>query len=379
MGGYYRPKSDNPNAYPDRMVAAFHGSFGTTGGTREVLAHECTHQFEHILCDGTAMQFMVRPPWWVEGLAVYFGDGYRMDKNGKLTIGIPRDRLMMIQRILRSGQAPPISRFLRTDLGQYQRMAGLTYPYGWSLVYYFLHRGNGKPVEINGHKVDLKKVFNQFFKVVTAKPPQLMPQQYPEYYARKFEELLGFPVDELTGDWKNFILSLKLEPLGEVKGDTFVSDKLAFEIKKPEGWEFRPDDVQGQEAIRIENPATTGRVIVIAQGNMDLTTPEGALEQIESQAGMRLRSPTIDDSKIIDVYGFPAAEVYYSGYEAAPASNASRKVEVRTNEQTYRHVMVVTLKRLYEIIMQCDSDRWEDNEAAFDEILKGFIPKADKK
>jgi hypothetical protein len=377
VGGYYRPKSDNPNAYPDRMVASYHGTFGTTGGTREVLAHECTHQFEHILSDGNEMQFLSRPPWWIEGLAVYFGDGYTFDNKGKLVIGIPRDRLMIIQRVLGSGKAPPISRFLRITLGEYQRNAGLTYPYGWSLCHYFLHRGKGKPVDINGKSVDLRKVFDDFFKVVTAEPPGGMgPQGFPEYYARKFEELLGFPVDELTKDWKDYVLSLELEPLGEIKKNTFSSDKLAFEITKPDGWEWREDEVQGQEAIRLENGGTTGRIVVVAQGNMELSSPEAALDQLESQAGMRVRSPTIDDTNIIEVYGFPAAEVYYSGFEMAQ-QNASREVAIRTNEQMFRHVMVVTLKRLYEIVMQCDVDRWDDNEEAFKEALRGFIPKAD--
>ncbi|GIW70617.1 MAG: hypothetical protein KatS3mg102_0159 [Planctomycetota bacterium] len=380
--GYYRPKSDNPNAYPDRIVVAFHGTFGTTGTTREVLAHEATHQFQHILCDGTPEQFLSRPPWWIEGLAVYFGDGYTLNAQGELEITIPRDRCFMIQRMIKSGQLPPISKFLRFSLGQYQMMAGMTYPYGWSLVYYFLHRGadsqgNQQPVEIHGKKVHLKQVFERFFKVVTEKPPAGVPLPgYGEYYARKLEELLGFEVDALTEDWKQFILGLKLEPLGEVRGERFVSAKLAFEITRPEGWEFRPDEVSGQEAIRIVNPATTGRITVAVQGNLELSTAEAALDALEGQAGMRIRSPMIDERNVIEVAGFPAAEVYYEGYEAPP-ENATREVEVRQNAQIYRHVMVVTLRRLYEIIMQCDADRWEDNKAAFQQALERFVPKGE--
>lgn len=377
VGGFYRPKSENLNAYPDRMVAAFHGTFGTTGGTREVLAHECTHQIQHILSDGDERQFLSRPTWWMEGLAVYFGDGFTFDKRGQLVVEIPRDRLMWIQRMLKSGQSPKISEFLRIGLRQYQAQAGMTYPYGWSLVYYFMHRGEDRKgrqqsVKIGSRTVNLEKTFQSFFKVVTERPPASVDlRSFPDYYARKFDELLGFPVDELTDDWKQFVLGLELKRLGKVKGDKFTADELGMELTKPKGWEWREDDVEGREAIRLENSATTARVIVTAMGNMDNLGTEDAGDFAERMAGAKLDSPMIEERNTIEVGGFPAVEIFYSGTEVKPA-HATSEIQVRQNEQMHRHVVIATLKRVYHIVCQADSDRWEEAKDSFGEVLRGL-------
>lgn len=381
VGGFYVPKSPNENIFPSRIVSAYHGTFGTTGDTRGVLAHEGTHQFQHLLCDGTPEEFLVRPPWWIEGLAVYFGDGYQFDKRGKLVVGIPRDRLMVIHQILKSGQAPKISQFIRLNLGQYQRMAGLTYPYGWALCHYFLHRGEvggrQQAVEVAGHKFEPEKVFREFFDFVLADPPDHVRMNAPEYYASKFEQLLGFPVDDLMEDWKSYVLGLELEPLGEVTEDRsrYISKMLAFQIDKPASWVWRENEVQGREAIKLEGPTTTGLVTVIAEGNMDNASVEELRDQAERGAAMKLDSLYLDDEKTreIKVSGYKGYEFFYEGTERKPSGNVDREYKVRDRPQRYRHVVVSTLKRSYEIVMQADAERFDDNRQVFDEILRGFV------
>ena len=388
VGGFYRAESRNENLYPSRVVSAFHGTFGTTGDTRLVLAHEGTHQFQHLLCAGTANDWHRRPAWWIEGLAVYFGDGYTFDEKGNLEIGIPRDRLMSLQGYLRANDPMPISEFVRLPYRQFSMIAGLSYPYSWSLTHYFLHRGEQvtgrgrrkrtvqRPVTIGGRKVELAKVFERFFKFVLADPPDSLARTGSgDYYGDKLEELLGFPIDELTEDWKRYVLDMELERLGRVTkgGEKFISTKLAFEIGKPEtgAWAWRPEDIQGREAIRIENPETTGLIIVTAMGNMDNASLDELRYDAERGAAVKLESIYIYGKNEIEVGGYPAVQFEYEGQESPPL-NATREVKVRSNEQQYTHIVVSSLKRSYEIVLQADKDRFKDNEEAFAAVLERF-------
>jgi hypothetical protein len=375
VGGFYMPKSMNPNAFPDRIVCAFHGSFGTSGDTRLVLAHEGTHQMEHIICAGKEETFLVRPPWWTEGLAVYFGDGHKLDKKGNLRIEIPRDRLSVLKRIMREKVVPDeikLSQFVRWDLRRYQMNAAIAYPYGWSLVYYFLHRGEDKkgqqkPVKIKGKEVDLAKVFEKFFQVVTENPPKGSETE-PDYYAEKLDQLLGFSIDDLTEDWKAFVMALELPKLGKVKGKIFESLDAGFTIEKPQDWKWDEEGCQGDEAIRLANDQTTGLARIEVDGNMFNFTPEEAADAIEQNLG----AATIDERKEIDVNGFPAIEI---DYRATPEEGNPEK---RTAEQSYRRVIVTTLRRIYQIVLQCDTEKTEANKEAFEKILGGFKVLKDK-
>ncbi|MFC1708094.1 hypothetical protein ACFL59_14960, partial [Planctomycetota bacterium] len=73
----------------------------------------------------------------------------------------------------------------------------------------------------------------------------------------------------------------------------------------------------------------------------------------------------------IDVNGYKGYEILYEGRETAP-QNASREVKVRTSMQRFRHVVVGTIKRSYEIVFQSDEDRYDENKEGFDKILRTF-------
>ncbi|MFC1707296.1 DUF1570 domain-containing protein [Planctomycetota bacterium] len=387
LGGFYRSESPNVNLYPHRIVSAFHGTFGTTSDTRHVLAHEGAHQFQHLLCEGTEQEFMTRPVWWIEGLAVYFGDGYELDRKGNLIIGIPRDRLVALQRYLSSGgTVMPISEFIRLPHDRFSAMAGMAYPYAWGLCHYFLHRGEAnrgrkrrtkatqKPIRIGKKGVDLRRTFETFFKLVLADPPDKGPTTgLHEYYARKFEQTLGVSADALFDDWKRYILALEAKPLGKIarKKDVFVSKELAFEIGRAKGWQWKPEDCQGLEAIRIENVDTSGLVIVTAAGNMDNLRPEDLRDRVEQSTGLRLLSTYIEGSEPIQISGLNGFVIKYTGCEQKPP-RATREIRIRSGTQRFRHVVLGTLKRSYEIIFQCNADRLKKNEKDFDAILKTF-------
>ncbi|MHC4830166.1 MAG: hypothetical protein ACYTFT_07400 [Planctomycetota bacterium] len=380
VGGFYRPKSPAVNLYPDRIVSAYHGTFGATGSTREVLAHEGTHQFQHLICAGSARKFLMRPMWFVEGLAVYFGDGYAFDKKGNLEIGLPRDRVQAIQGLIKSGHAPPLKQLIRMPQRVFN---GFHYAPAWSLCYYFMHRGRVvkgkgkkakvtyKKVDIGGKSVDLNKIFEDFFKFVTEEPPESgLRTGYEQHYSQKLEQLLGFPIETLEADWKSFILGLELDPLGTVSknGKTFTSELMAFEIGLPSGWEWKNENLGGAELVRLENPTTSARVTIVVEGNMDNEGPSALRHKAEQSAGSRLESPYIEESKEAELDGYPGFEVIYEGKEFQPA-NASRQIQVRDAKQRFRHVVIATVKRSYGVVMQCDKDRFEENQDAFEDIL----------
>jgi hypothetical protein len=116
----------------NKRVTAFHGPFGNTGGTREVLAHEGTHQFQDICLGG---RFGNAPTWILEGLAVLFESAVYDGK--EVVIGlVPRDRLQVLKRGLASGTLIPLTRLIRTPQSSFQ---AYHYAHAWGLIYMVLY------------------------------------------------------------------------------------------------------------------------------------------------------------------------------------------------------------------------------------------------
>lgn len=125
----------------NKRVTAFHGLFGMTGTTREVLAHEGTHQFEDIVLQGG---FFNAPIWILEGLAVFFESAFYDEKNEKVVVGlVPRDRLAVLKRGLQQNQLIPLTDLIRTPQAQF---TGYHYAHAWGLIYMILYYGDSKPV-----------------------------------------------------------------------------------------------------------------------------------------------------------------------------------------------------------------------------------------
>lgn len=413
VGGFYRPKSENTNASPDRLVAAFHGAFGT-GDTRAVLAHECTHQMQHILCDGTEMEYLARPTWWMEGYACYFGDGFKFDRKGNLEIVIPRMRLGPIQQYMKSNQVPgqlPISRFIRIGLRDFQMQAGMTYPYGWSLVYYFKKRGDytknakgefvlnagkkktdppvNKPVKltIDGKErdVNLSKVLDDFFQVIARKPPEgagnpMNPGPAGEHFAKELDRCLGFNVDQLADDWKAFILHLEPPSMGIINKTkrTFAGPEAGFEITMPagKGWAWKEEDCNGDEAIRLVNPDMGVLVKIEVDGNMENSPLEGddrgsgVKDAIYGGIGRRFASPQIEtDEKTVAAGVESSWQFVYSGTPLKQADPNGPE-----GEQKVWHIVMggATMKRTYQLIFMVDKDKFDAAKPSLEQILNSF-------
>jgi hypothetical protein len=86
MGGFFVPNLLSLWVYEES---------GRLGGpdfsVEHVTAHECSHQFLHLACNGSEHV----PTWFNEGLAVYFESG--IFKNNQFTVQPPRERISRLQ------------------------------------------------------------------------------------------------------------------------------------------------------------------------------------------------------------------------------------------------------------------------------------------
>ena len=210
-------------------VTAYHGSFGSTGSTEEVLAHEGTHQFQGMIFK--SLQSL--PIWFIEGLAVYFGDGSKISRRKVEINEIPRDRLVGLQHAIEDGNYCPLSTLLRMPQG---RFSGFYYGHAWGVLFWCLYGsefGAWKKSDNTGGKIMEDWLLHC----------QKMEGfcQYEEE-AKFFEELIvrhcGKSVEEWEAEYKEWILGLPVEELGRKRGSTFSSEALKVEIEKPVGWRW---------------------------------------------------------------------------------------------------------------------------------------------
>lgn len=81
IGGFFRPDWLSLWIYEES------GAINPRMPIEEVAAHECSHQFLHLACNGSRHV----PTWFNEGLAVYFESG--QFKNGEFQVRLPADRI----------------------------------------------------------------------------------------------------------------------------------------------------------------------------------------------------------------------------------------------------------------------------------------------
>ncbi|RME76436.1 MAG: DUF1570 domain-containing protein [Planctomycetota bacterium] len=365
VGGFYRPKA--LGSMPGRTVVAFHGSFGDTGNTYGVLAHEGTHQFEHLVMP----DIMNRPTWLIEGLAVFFGDGHKLTSSGKLKVGvIPRDRLATLQEAIRKNKYIRLKDLLRTP---HARFSGFHYSHSWGLIYYMLDMN--KRIKDKKRRKKMRKIFQEFFDLNCKKEFAKNPIQNTRLMAKHFESMikkeLGQSIEEFEKDWKEYIMNLELPLVGKITGgNRFVSEKMGFEIAKPlkYSWKFVTEDLKPGEKVVILNKKTSGRIGLVARRNMFL------MDSLELARNIRLRlNQSFQNLQFIE-----GKKVYLKGYEGyrfrfrgLPKATINTG-HVRKTEQYYDMYIVATLDNYYILKFQCDSDKVQQNQKIFQWILDRF-------
>ena len=228
VGGFYQPSSQN--------VYGYHGTFGLTGTTYTVLAHEGTHQFQ-----GRVLPRMANfPNWLIEGMAVYFGDGSKLDyRKRKIVTGlIPRDRLFHIQEKMREEKHTPLAKL--PGLAR-NRFGGTHYADSWAIMHYL----------INGPK---KSVGQRFLVDYWQLGKRRRVGQ--KEFNRLAEKYFG-GVEALENDWQEYVLALRPDPAGSVEKGRFVSLDFMFTVERPsEEWEYVIDDLESDELVAMRLAGT---------------------------------------------------------------------------------------------------------------------------
>lgn len=88
VGGFFVPHQQSIFVYEDSVKWG-----GDDFSVEHVLAHECSHQFLHMSCNGTRHV----PTWLNEGLAVYFEAG--TVKGGQFVAGVPKGRIDYLKQL----------------------------------------------------------------------------------------------------------------------------------------------------------------------------------------------------------------------------------------------------------------------------------------
>ncbi|RME88116.1 MAG: DUF1570 domain-containing protein, partial [Planctomycetota bacterium] len=165
-------------------VVAYHGTFGQTGNTFTVLAHECTHQFENLVLGSTSMRRT--PIWIIEGLAVFFESAYYDVPHKKVIIGtIPYERLRTVKMMIRRGNYIRIKDLIRTPQPQF---TAIHYAHAWSVIYWMVYTSRRN-----------RRVFMQIWE--TCKRGGLTVQQ--------LKDIIKVDFDRWEAVWKDWVMKLK--------------------------------------------------------------------------------------------------------------------------------------------------------------------------
>ncbi|MCI0652687.1 MAG: DUF1570 domain-containing protein [Planctomycetes bacterium] len=369
-GGFYRTDVKDVHAY--------HGSFGTIGTTYEVLAHECTHQFEGYILKN----FWNVPMWIIEGLAVFFGDGSEF-KGGKVEIGlIPRERLEALQRTIETNSYPDLNTLLRTA----QPFDGFFYAPAWGVVYRCLRGDKSKPKAHDGEELEM---FASYLDRLARSTADVC--DYDGEAKRFISELTGASKKHKTleaweTDYKAWIMKLPLEQLmhrGKTPG-SWKSDKLGFEVRMPAGWSV--DKTRRFREEQIAFVGTGGKHRRISSG----TTGNWARAELSEELVNRLISgffnsvshdapgcfePVLKDN----LHGFPAVDTIFlavpnvKSESSTGAKGAGEGQKGDTETFQYRVVVNASVDKVRVNVLEADPAEFAaTNDKVFGKYLDDF-------
>lgn len=368
VGGFYTP-GFFPAGEAERCIVAFHGTFGFSGDTFKVLGHEGTHQLQGLMWYGS---FGSRPPWLIEGLAVYFGDGHYLTKSGEFKIGIPRDRLNTLRRGFKSGRYVKLVNLLYTPYAQF---SGFHYAHGWGLIHWMLH--SGESITFKGQKYDLKTVFGDFFKRNLKQGFQGLAQLMG---ATNRNEIIAL-ANQMEGPWKRYINGLTVPSVGVISKKNkrlFVSESVGFSLEAPKPkrnkseWSFVDESelTTGQLAA-TKDKFTSGKFIVSQQANTDVILDVDKLA-LSVRRGI---SGSYSDLKILpgergELHGRAMYALNFLGKEK---KNEFLNPEPYPNRVRVRLVVYLSGKNYFLLKCQADEADWDKVSEDFKKnVLPGF-------
>lgn len=345
-------------------VTGYHGSFGSTGSTEEVLAHEGTHQFEGMIF--RSLRYL--PIWFVEGLAVYFGDGSKISRRKVEINQIPRDRLVGLQQAIEDGSYCDLKKLLRVPQ---QRFGGFFYGHAWGILYWCIY-GNQAPVKAWTTKENTGgKILEDWLYHV-----QDMDSNCDyEKEALFFEELItrhtGQTIEEWEEEYKAWILKLPVEEIGRKRGREFSSEAIKIETTKPAGWRWEKSG--GLFSDEVVASLSTGskkrRVSTYAWPNWQHA-------ELNEEYARSLIGNIFRDTEYIEVLaekqmgGNPMMVAVFDGKRVLGVgeNNTPELGEIRR----YAVGFFGSPDKIYGNVFECDAADWDEARKYFEEYTAKF-------
>jgi hypothetical protein len=360
IGGFYRPDT--------RVLVTYHGKFGASGDTSTVLAHEGTHQFQHLIIKGTPQRFFSVPIWLIEGMAVIFEAAEINVKSKKVNLrGVSNDRLTSMQNMIRRGQNKPLMQVIQTPQAQFKADE---YAHAGLLQYYMLFGNNKK----------LRNVYDNYLREAIDCACKGQPIS-PARFSALVEKYTKKSMAQLEEDWKKYVLGLKIQTFGKIVGaNTFISDEFFFKFSTPSSaytLECKKELNPGEVAFMTRGKDDKVRISVSAgelPGDKDL-------QKIvkEGEESKQKNKKEYDDfiQKNYQVYeeegqGFRKVKDY-EAYETFRKIKSDKSLVSKDLQKTHG-VTISAFGRLYTFSMQCPYEKWADYKPEFEKLLENFSP-----
>lgn len=133
VGGFFMPGLLSIFVFQQTEAAGF----SPEGSVDKILAHECSHQFLHVTCNGSRHV----PTWMNEGLAVYFENG-RFDRaSGRFILQSPKGRIGVLQQLYAQQKRTlwPLDRYLQ----HYGPISAEQYGEVYAMVHFWIFGAKG--------------------------------------------------------------------------------------------------------------------------------------------------------------------------------------------------------------------------------------------
>lgn len=345
-------------------VTAYHGAFGTTGSTEEVLAHEGTHQFEGMIFKD--LRFL--PIWFIEGLAVYFGDGSKIGRRKVEINEIPRDRLVGLKQAIEDGTYCNLSKLLRIPQ---QAFGGFFYGHAWGVLYWCLY-GNEMG---NGAGKQGEEIITDWILHCQTLDSFCDYEKEARYFENLITQVTGKQVEEWEAEYKEWILSLPVESLGRRRGNSWSSEKLKVEVEKPIGWRWVSDGklVRDEIVAAIGNGSNHRRISTYAWPNWQHA--EMTKEYVSSTIGNIFSEiEFIDEPTAQEIGGYPAYLTTFTGRKAiGQIANEEGKAETEFGpEMKYQVVVYGSVDKIYANVFETTPELYEEHLSHFLKFLENF-------
>ena len=333
--GYYSPS--------DKRIYTYHGLFGVSGSTFNILAHEGTHAFQHSFLK----DYRQTPTWLLEGMAVLF-EGIEVTADGSLVLKEPpRDRMVQVKVELKESKPMKLATIIGEGAGPFSRRA---YAYAGLFVWWLAKAGTRQ-----------RKVLDDLLTSLSTRA----------YEKNDIENLLkshlGKDLAAAEKNWRAWVRKQKVEYTGrKVPGGVYTSKLLNFTIKRPNtDWVMDGDKapVDG-ECIVYKRKRTGGRISVTAYVNrLPLHADELYLQWLRDleDGVMDLK---VERKERRDLKGQPGFSIEYAGSE--PASRITKE------RQRVGLDVIVTMRHIYVLRNQSAPEKWRENRRDFARVMEKF-------